>query len=158
MDFFAHGFWSYIFFHKSKQPWIAVLFGLLPDTISWGVYLVYRLFTTGFQFGAPDLGAIPGWVFTLYGLSHSLIISFLVILIVYFMARRIAIYMLAWPIAIVLDTLTHTRDFLPTPFLWPFEWYFPGINWGTGWFMIINWGLILFWIGYIVYKKKIKKP
>ncbi|MBI2102455.1 hypothetical protein HYT55_01340 [Candidatus Woesearchaeota archaeon] len=65
MDYFAHGFWSYILFNRIKKPIWAVFFGLFPDTISWGVYFVYRLFTGGFHLGAPVLSKIPAWVYFL---------------------------------------------------------------------------------------------
>ena len=63
--------------------------------------------------------------------------------------------MYAWPIVIVMDILTHTREFLPTPFLYPISnWPFPGISWGNRWFMLVNWGLIIMILSYIVVKKK----
>lgn len=158
MDYFAHGIWSYIFFHRTKKPFYAVLFGLLPDTLSWFIYFVYRLVASDLRLTAPDLGNIPDWVFTLYGLSHSLIISSLVILLVYLIVRKLPIYMLAWPIAILMDIPTHSREFLPTPFLWPISaWYFPGFSWGTRWFMILNYSLITICLVYIIWWRKKKK-
>lgn len=159
MDYFSHGLWSYIFFHRSKKPIYAVLFGLVPDSGSWMIYFLYNLFTKGLTFGKPHLSNVPDWVFTLYGISHSLIISgffsLLVIWLVYHYRKTFFWYILAWPITVVMDTLTHTRDFLPTPFLWPISsWPFPGISWGTKWFFISNWGLIFLSLIYIVCWKK----
>lgn len=161
MDYFAHGIWSLIFFNKTKKPWIAVLFGLLPDTLSWFIYMIYRLFTEGFG-GKPDVLAIPNWMWTLYGISHSLFVAFSVIGIIYLIAhfyfKKKPIYIWAWPIAILMDIPTHSRDFLPTPFLWPFfEWYFPGISWGQTWFMITNWGIITLILIYLIHKNILKK-
>ena len=155
MDYFAHGIWSYIFFHRSKQPFYAVLFGLLPDSTSWLIYLFVRLFTKGFAFGKPDFTTLPDWIFTLYGLSHSLVICGAVFLVVYLAIRKIPIYMYAWPIAILMDIVTHTKEFLPTHFLYPISsWPFPGISWGNKWFMLVNWGLMIVILSYIVVKKK----
>src|SRR3989344_8761006 len=143
MDYFAHGFWSYILFHWIRRPIYAVLFGLLPDTVAWVPYIFYRLII-GDTFGAPLVEQIPAWVFFMYGLGHSLIISAAVIIIIAIAVRKIPYTMLAWPIAIIIDLLTHTRDYLPTPFLWPVsDWKFPGISWGNGLFMIINYSLII---------------
>ncbi len=143
MDYFSHGLWSYVFFHRIKRPVLAIVFGLLPDTFSWGIYLFYRLFT-GLRFGRPHLDTIPAWVFTLYNISHSIFVAAAVIAVVWVILKRLPIYMLAWPIAILMDVLTHTREFLPTPFLWPFsDWRFPGISWGNRTFMIVNYCLIL---------------
>lgn len=143
MDYFSHGLWSYVFFHRIKRPVLAIIFGLLPDTLSWGIYLFYRLFT-GHVLGRPQLGQIPAWVFMLYNISHSIFVAAAVIAVVWAILKRFPIYMLAWPIAILMDIPTHTRWFLPTPFLWPFsDWRFPGISWGNRTFMLINYCLIL---------------
>lgn len=156
MDYISHGLWSYIFFHRLKKPVIAVLFGLVPDTFSWGVYLLYKFFS-GMNLGKPNLAEIPAWVFTLYGISHSLFIAFLAVLVAFFVFKRRAIYALAWPIAIIMDIPTHSREFLPTPFLWPFsDWHFPGFSWGQLWFMIVNYCLILVSL-FIIYLKKRNK-
>jgi len=153
MDYISHGAWSYILFNKIRRPFLAVLFGLLPDTSSWLIYAIYRLFITG-TMGKPILSEIPDWVFVLYNISHSFIVATIVILIVFIRLKRVPIYILAWPIAIIIDLLTHTRDFLPTPFLWPLSsWTFPGISWGTWQFLTINYILIAVCLGWIIYRK-----
>lgn len=142
MDYVSHGFWSYIVFHRTRQPLLAVCFGLLPDTASWFIYAVYRL-ATGVGLGRPILSEIPVWVLILYDISHSIFVAFGVIVIAAIALRRLPLYMLAWPMAIAMDVFTHTRGFLPTPFLWPVsDWAFPGISWATRWMFITNWALI----------------
>lgn len=156
MDYFAHGLWSYIIFHKTKKPIYAVLFGLLPDTFSWAIFLFYRIFTDGVQPGPPRVSQIPAWVFSLYGLTHSLVIFGIVILVIYLLFNKIPVYMYAWAIHILIDIPTHTREFLPTPFLWPVSnWYFPGIRWASLWFMIINYAAITGCIIFIIWKRKV---
>ena len=156
MDYFAHGFWSYIFFNKTERPLYAVLFGLLPDSLSWLIYTVYKLFMSS-EFGKPVLNNIPAWVFILYDISHSLVVALIVISIVYFSFYKVPVYIWAWPIAIVMDIFTHSRNFLPTPFLWPIsDWKFPGIRWGTKTFMMINYSLILISFLYIIFKRNQK--
>jgi hypothetical protein len=157
MDYFAHGLWSYIFFNKTKKPWLAVIFGLLPDTFSWFIYMIYRFFN-GPEFGKPNLQMIPEWMNFLYGITHSLIIALLFFVIVYFITKKVYYFLLAWPIHILIDIPTHSREFLPTPFLWPLSnWYFPGISWGTKWFMITNWSLIIISLCAIIYYKRKKQ-
>jgi len=152
MDTFAHGLWSYIIFSKSKYVWLAVLFGILPDLLSWTIWMFYRN-KNGFTWGHPDLSLIPKWVFTLYGITHSLFVVALVFLIVFLVFKHIPIYLLAWPLHILIDIFTHTKDFLPTPFLWPFSNYaFPGISWGNMYFMSINYSLIAFFLIFINYE------
>ena len=107
------------------------------------------------KFGKPVLDNIPDWVFTLYGISHSLILAALVILAIFLIRKKVPIYIYAWPIAILMDIPTHSREFLPTPFLWPLsDWQFPGISWGNGWFMLVNYILIIAAFIYISIKNK----
>ena len=153
MDFFAHGLWSYIFFHKIKKPLYAVLFGLLPDVISWVPYFFYRILT-GQETGRPIVELIPPWAFLLYNIGHSLIIAAFVLLMVYLVLRKVPLYLYAWPVSIVIDVLTHRREFLPTPFLWPWsDWKFPGISWGNPLFLVVNYSLIIICLTYILWKK-----
>jgi hypothetical protein len=156
MDFFAHGFWSYIFFYKTKKPLLAVLFGLLPDITSWMIFMFYMIFTEG-HIGQPIVENIPRWTLMLYGISHSLFVFMVVTGMVYIFLHRVPVYMFAWALHILVDIPTHSRDFLPTPFLWPVsDWAFPGIGWGTSWFMIMNYSLIVFFILTIYMTKKSK--
>ena len=155
MDYFSHGLWSYLIFSKSKNPWLAVLFGLLPDSLSWMIFFFYNLIMNGFKFGPPVLNGVPEWVFTLYGMSHSLVVVMVVFLIVYIFIKRIPIYIWAWPAMIIFDVLTHTADFLPTPFLWPISNFaFPGISWGSRWFFISNWSLMIILLVVVLLRKK----
>jgi len=152
MDFFSHGLWSYIIFHRSKYVLLAILFGILPDILSWTIFMVYPL-KNGFTWKNPDLSLIPKWVFTLYNVTHSLVVIALIFLIVYIIFRRIPLFLFALPLHILIDIPTHSRDFLPTPFLWPISnWYFPGISWGNRYFLIANYSLIIILLLYINYK------
>ena len=156
MDYFAHGLWSYIAFHKKKEVLWAVFFGLLPDTIAWVPYFLYRLFAQASFGGKPVLAEIPDWVQFLYGFSHSIFTCAAVFLIVYIVRRKIPYFMWSWPLLhIAIDIPTHRADFLPTPFLWPFSDYaFPGFSWSEPWFLITNYTLIIGSLFYIRYRKK----
>ena len=157
MDFFAHGFWSYIFIHKTKKPQYAVFFGLLPDICSWFIYFFYRLFT-GQLFQQFDLQVIPHWVYVLYNISHSIFVFAVVVWIIYLVWKKIHLFIWAWPLHILMDIPTHSRAFLPTPFLWPFStWQFPGISWATPWFMVVNYVFIIFGLTFIFIQKKKQK-
>lgn len=154
MDYFAHGAWSYIIFRN----WRAIIFGLLPDSMSWLIFFFYNLFNGGFVLRNPVIENLPSWIFLLYDISHSLVVAFVVIGLIYFIFKKFYVYMLAWPLAIVFDLFTHTRDFLPTPFLWPLsDWKFDGISWAEPWFMILNWGLIIIFFVYIYIRKNYLK-
>lgn len=112
--------------------------------MSWTVYAVYMLFTGGVRWGGPHAFTLPDWVQMLYNISHSIFVSCTAVLVAYLILKRLPVSMLAWPLAVIMDTPTHSREFFPTPFLWPFsDWHFPGISWGQGWFVILNWTLII---------------
>ncbi len=140
MDTFAHAIWTYIIFLTTGNIWIAVFFGVMPDLLSWTIYLLYGI-TLGKikEFKKPNFNKIPKWVHTLYGLTHSTFTVTVVFLIVFIIFKQIPLYLWAWPLHIAIDIPTHSRKMLPTPFLWPIsKWTFPGFSWGQKWFMIIN--------------------
>lgn len=63
MDIVAHGLWTYAVFHRKKYKWLATLFGILPDILSFGPFLIYELITNGAVFGKPNINSIPEAVF-----------------------------------------------------------------------------------------------
>ena len=158
VDTFAHAAISYLLFRKwakkKRDILLSMLFGTLSDLASWTVYLIYLLISGNFLIGRPSMQNIPEWVFTLYGISHSIFVYGLVLLIVYLFIRRIPIYLWAWGLHIVIDIPTHSREFLSTPFLWPISvWHFPGISWGTSWFFLSYWLLIIFGFILVLWEK-----
>ncbi|MBT4824186.1 hypothetical protein HN695_03275 [Candidatus Woesearchaeota archaeon] len=163
MDYFSHAIWSYIFFFRTKKPIYALLCGLIPDTFSWLIYFIFSVVTGNMSRGGPPhLGSIPDWVFTLYDISHSIFVAALVILLIFgickYYSKKFPIYILAWPIHILIDIPTHTREFLPTPFLWPVsDWVFPGISWGTSWFMTTNLILVIVCLSYVIWWRRKNK-
>jgi len=161
MDVFAHFLWTSGLFWKSKKHWLIGLFGVLPDLLSFGVYLVIRLFTGGPAFGRPNLATIPPYVHTLYNLTHSLVMWLLYAAIVYLLFRKYFILMLGWLLHIFLDVFTHTDAFFPTPVLWPLSnWHYEyGVSWGTPVFMLVNYSaLTVLWVLIIVHTAKTQKP
>lgn len=157
MDYLAHGLWSYIFFHKTRKPWKAVFFGLLPDTLSWLIYFFYVVFT-GTLFSRLDPTLIPWWMDALYKATHSLVLFAVIALALFFIFKswkKIPFFAYAYPLHLLLDIPTHSRSFLPTPFLWPLsDWRFPGISWSSSWFMIINYMAITSLLAWIWWKRR----
>lgn len=150
MDTLAHALWSYIIFQKSGNVSLAILFGVLPDLLSWTIFMFFP--KKNFNWKKPNLKLIPRWVFTLYGITHSIFVISVVFLIVYTITKTIPVFLIAWPIHVLMDIPTHRKDFLPTPFLWPFSDYaFPGISWGTKKFMITNYTIIIILLIYSLF-------
>ena len=140
MDTFAHGFWSLVIFRKKKYVWLAVLFGILPDLLSFGILLLIRLISgAGLGRGPPPIESLPNWIFIAYDLTHSFVIFIVVFVLLYFITKKWLWFMMGWPIHILIDIPTHSSRFFPTPFLWPISKFtFDGMSWGTSWFMFLN--------------------
>lgn len=155
MDYFSHGIWSYIFYHRKKVPLYAVLFGILPDTVGWVPFVLYKMVTDPSSFGPPNPVTIPDWAWVSYGVSHSFLVFGVVAVLILIVKKSIPIYIWAWPLHIAIDIFTHTREYLATPFLWPVSGYkFSGINWASPSFMIPNVIAMISFLIYIYWKKK----
>ena len=179
MDVFSHGLWSGAaakaanikFKTKFRIKW-AVFWGILPDLLGFGILFVVMFFSQ--MIGKPIMpfshpenmepAIMNGhWVFIatnlLYNISHSLFIFALVFALSCLWLKKPIWEMSAWLLHILIDIPTHSYQFYPTPFLWPFSGYkFNGFAWGNKWFMIINYSLII--IAYLLlyfYQRKKNK-
>ena len=141
MDVFAHFLWVNALFYKRKKAWLAGLFAVLPDVVSFGPFIFLYFFIDGVRFGKPDY--IPEFMQTLYNISHSLVIFTLIFFGIYFLTKKVYWYMFGWFLHILIDIPTHARDFFPTHFLYPLsDVTFDGYSWGNKEFMIVNWVLL----------------
>ena len=79
MDTISHALWGKGLFGYKKYRWYALLFGAIPDLLSFGLYFLFNLLTNlnNIKMGKPAIEDIPAWVFSLYDFSHSIIISFI---------------------------------------------------------------------------------
>ena len=144
MDTLAHGLWSFAVFHRKKYVWLATLFGILPDILSFGIIFAINLINGNLRRGPPPLSSLPDWLFAAYNMTHSFIIFLAVFLLVYFITKKWFWPLAAWAIHILIDIPTHSSRFFPTPFLWPLSGYkFNGISWAAGWFMLLNYGALI---------------
>ena len=141
MDTISHALWGKGLFGYRKYKWLPLFFGAIPDLASFGIYFLFNIIinTSTMKLGKPELSEIPSWVFSLYNISHSLIIAMMFILIVYLFKRDFYFPMLAWPFHIILDFFTHSIEYFPTPIFWPISDYrFDGIPWSNSYIMISN--------------------
>ena len=144
MDIFAHGLWSFAIFHKKRYVWLATLFGILPDLLSFGIIFVINLLNGNLHRGPPALSSLPDWLFAAYNMTHSLIVFLIAFVLVYAFTKKWLWALTAWGIHIIIDIPTHSTRFFPTPFLWPLSDYvFDGISWATPWFMLLNYGSLM---------------
>lgn len=153
MDIFAHFLWTYIFFRKVKYPNFALFVGIMPDILTWGVMLAYYFLThvklNFLGFGSQltwvsVFGGIPTWVLSLYGITHSLTVFLVVFSALYFSTAQFHWFLLPWPMHILFDIITHSKEHLPTPFLWPLsDFAFPGMRFTELHVIVLNYTLLI---------------
>tara|TARA_Y100001970_G_scaffold129226_1_gene159395 strand:- start:16 stop:498 length:483 start_codon:yes stop_codon:yes gene_type:complete len=133
MDTLSHALWGKGLFGYRKYRWYSFLFGAVPDLFSFGIYFIHSIFFSSSPLmGRPTRSEIPEWVYSLYDISHSLVIASIFIFIAYKINKEFAFPMLAWPAHIILDFFTHSIEFFPTPILWPIsDFKFDGIPWSN---------------------------
>ncbi len=132
-------------FARDWTVWAAAAFGVMPDLSSIGVSFGQMLLNGA----APSFHGLPPYVFVLYHGTHSLIVAALVVLLLRWVARPLAIPALAWPLHIAMDSLTHGDGRWQTLMLYPLsDWHLHGVNWwqhpGV---MLLYWGALpVLWI------------
>lgn len=140
MDIFSHGLWGGVAFgRKSKFSfWSAFVFGIVPDFLAFGPLFIWMIISWAFLGGTimhPEPGNgyanIPPYVFSVYDITHSLIVFTSAFLLVWAIRKKPLWEMSAWGLHIFIDIFTHDKSFFPTPFLWPISDYgFSGVSWG----------------------------
>jgi hypothetical protein len=135
MDILSHGLWGGIIWGRKnrKSFWLSFIFGIAPDFLSFGIFMIIRLLTRGFShFGRPDGADIPQYVHGLYNITHSYIVFAVCFALAWAIFKRPVWEMFAWAFHIFLDMFTHSTEFFPTPYAWPFNHpVIDGIPWST---------------------------
>jgi hypothetical protein len=154
MDILAHFLWTFAIYWQHPKRWIAGIIGFMPDIIAFGIAILARLVSGLSVIGKPsDVSAIPSYVFSLYGVTHSLVICALGMTLLWFFAREWFWISFGWPLHIIIDIPTHTGAFFPTPIFWPLsDFYVSGISWGVPWFMAANYSALLIIYTYLIWK------
>ena len=157
MDTLSHALWGKGLFGYRKYRWYSFLFGALPDLLSFGIYFIHSIFFSSSPvMGRPTRSEIPEWVYSLYDISHSLVIASIIIFIAYKINKEFAFPMLAWPAHIILDFFTHSIEFFPTPILWPIsDFKFDGIPWSNP---IVFFANVIFIFFLFIYRRKKSSP
>ena len=157
MDTLSHALWGKGLYGYRKYRWYSFLFGALPDLFSFGIYFIHSIFFSSSPvMGRPTRSEIPEWVYSLYDISHSLVIASIIIFIAYKINKEFAFPMLAWPAHIILDFFTHSIEFFPTPILWPIsDFKFDGIPWSNPIVFFAN-AIFIFFL--FIYRRKKSSP
>ncbi len=172
MDILAHGLWTNAIFESSarlknqkrsrRDIWLGILFGIAPDLLSFGIFFVQNIFRviffseeSPFQGGPPDPNLIPDYISTLYNFTHSFIIFAAVFGLIWLIRRKPYWLMAGWGIHIIIDIFSHSKDFFPTPFLFPVsDFTINGTSWGHSTFMLINYSALILVYAYFFISRK----
>lgn len=166
MDTLSHGLWGGLAFGRKNKPkfWLFFLFGMMPDLLSFGIFMVGSivgffsrpLFSNGHP---PDANQFPVFLDIMYNITHSIFIFLLIFIIIWLILRKPFLPILAWGLHILMDIPTHSYEFFPTPFLWPFSNFkVNGLSWGEPYIMIPNVILLIILFSYFyIFKKKKSK-
>jgi hypothetical protein len=168
MDILAHGLWTNILYRKIPQTrndrkiiWWGILFGILPDLISFTPVFVYAIWQWGFggknvRTWPPDVSlGVFRYAESSYNYTHSFVVWIVVLVLLWSIARKFPWYVLGAFLHILIDLFTHP-DFYRTPFLFPISSYRNpyAISWAHPVFMAINYGLLLVIYLFLVPKLK----
>lgn len=132
--------------------WAAVGFGVLPDMASIGVVFIKGML----QGMPPSFPAIPPQVFVLYHSTHSLLMAGVLVLLLRLVARPLAIPALAWPLHLLMDSVSHGDGRWQTLLFYPLsDWHFDGLNW---WqhpqLILLYWGVLpILWLGLFLWRR-----
>lgn len=117
----------------------------MPDLVSFGALFFIKIITGTLSYsGTPNLESlkqlepIPYWVYAMDNITHSFVVSFAIIGVVYLLKPKLVWPLLAWPFHILLDFPFHTKEFFPTKIFWPInDFTYDGVSWANPqvWFM-----------------------
>lgn len=147
MDILSHALWSAAIFWNFN-PWLAILAGVLPDLLAFTPLTTYQLIKRE-PFKTHHFGELQSrykhypqvlrtYAERTYNLTHSLVVATITIALVW-SAWGVQLWLLAWPLHILIDIPLHKKAFFGTKVLWPFSnWAYNGIYWGNRHVLLIN--------------------
>ncbi len=165
MDIISHGLWGGVAFGRrnKKNYWWAFFFGVAPDFFSFGLFTIASFLgihaRPDWSAGPPPMESIPQYVHSLYNVTHSLVVFAIAFALIFLILKRPFWPMLAWAFHIALDIFTHTKEFFPTPFLWPVsDFKFSGNNWSEPYIFFPNVILLVILYAWLYFRKRRNNP
>lgn len=169
MDIFSHGLWAGAaakaantsekaqgITRRRISVWWTVVWGVFPDLFAFAIpfaWIMWQVITGHASFGEfrpphepaqPNSFPMFALASSLYNISHSIIIFFILFGVAFIIFKHPVWEMFGALIHILSDIPTHSYSFFPTPFLWPLSNFkVNGFSWGTPWFMVLNYSLLL---------------
>lgn len=147
MDIISHALWSAAIFFNTN-PWLAVLAGVLPDLLAFTPLTTYQLLKRE-PLSAHHLGtmraryesyprALRLYANRVYQTTHSLLVASVVIGLAW-TVWGVQLWLLAWPLHILIDVPLHQKAFFGTRIFWPLSnWAYDGMYWSNRYVLIAN--------------------
>lgn len=146
MDLISHGLINNLIFKSlpTNERWWAIIFGMLPDLISFSGVMKLEFFKKLLFFKKIPHAFIPLFVFKIYNITHSLVIWAIIFTVIWFLGFKImAIAFIGWAVHIVIDIFTHSAKSFPTKIFWPLsDWNYSGFTWSSAKFLIIEYSIL----------------
>ena len=155
---------------SKKSIYGIVLLAALPDILqlvpilgwvaigdgSIGSVYEYVFSTPGTEPHLPPL--VQALTHHLHCIAHSAIVAGAVTLLAWLLRPQLLIPLLGWWSHIILDVFTHSRDYYPSPILYPITYAgFDGIAWNEPIFLLLNYlALALIYLLLMFSRRKIK--
>jgi hypothetical protein len=165
MDIVSHGLWGSIAFGRKnkKSFWLSFFWGIAPDLFSFGIFFIFLLLGPNrgmiLRQAPPPPNTIPEFVYSMYNITHSLVVFAIVFIVCWILFKRPIVELLAWLLHILLDIPTHSHEFFSTPALWPIsDVTFNGIPWSHPGIYIPNVILLLILYVWFFIIRTRKKP
>ena len=178
MDMLAHALWAGAGAEllRRKTPiskrsiYGIVLLAALPDVLqlvpilgwmaigdgSIGLVYEYVFSTPGTEPHLPPI--VRGLAYHLHCMGHSAIVAGAVTLLAWLRRPQLLIPLLGWWSHIILDVFTHSKDYYPSPILYPITYAgLNGIAWNEPIFLLLNYlALALLYAVLLFTRRKIK--
>lgn len=133
--------------------WAAAAFSVLPDLGSIGLSFAEMML----RGQSPSFHGLPSHVFLLYHGFHSLVIAGVVVALLFMWARPVAVPAFAWPLHVLMDSLSHGDGRWQTLLLYPVsDWHFHGMNWWQApGLMLAYWSALpMLWLGIRLWRRR----
>lgn len=162
MDILSHGLWgSIIWGRKSRLSfWLAFLFGIGPDAVAFSGFFFFNLAKVfsdhgSHLFARTEEIILPQYVHLLYNITHSFVIFLLSFVVIWVIKKKPVYEMFAWGFHIFLDLFTHSGEYFPTPYAWPFSHpIINGIPWPTPEIFITNISMLVMVYAVYIWQKR----
>ena len=175
MDIAAHALWAgagSVLLARRRPLTIAtglalVAFALLPDLMHMLPVAAWSLFNglpaefMAYARALPERvqplpESVELWSHHFHCVFHSGVIAMALTMAVWLWTRVFWLPLAGWWSHILIDVLTHSDGFFPSPVLYPITYRgFDGVAWNTPWFVVANYSaLVIVWAWLLVTRRK----